>query len=41
MYRVEIMENKNDGLDLGKKKSVLIDFGFERKVDHNNSNWIN
>ena len=38
MYRVKIMENKNEKLDLGKKKSVLIDFGFERKVDNNNNN---
>ena len=38
MYRVEIMENKNGGLDLGKKKSILIDFGFERKVDNNKNN---
>ena len=32
------MENKNEKLDLGKKKSVLIDFRFERKVDNNNNN---
>ena len=38
MFRVKMMKNKNDGLDLGKKKSILIDFGFERKVDNNNNN---
>ena len=31
------MENKNEKLDLGKKKSVLIDFEFERKVNNNNN----
>ena len=38
MYRVKILENKNYELDLGKKKSILIDFGFERKVDNNKNN---
>ena len=38
MYRVRILENKNDELDLGKKKSVKIDFEFERKVDSSNNN---